>query len=429
MKFIRNFCSRIFSNLTRSAENEPLSKFVLLLILMLDIFVLDSILRGLVSNSKIIKTEDRHFPSFCHSEMISSYPSSYYFTNIRAIERTILYNIDMLNRNISINKNPSEIANNPNSWQLDKEGRKNDDIHPICQKFGILILDFLIKNQDIVWQIRDREMLKDKYARTKTELEKLSVPNINPDSRKSGISDSINSNYDELNSFHLQIQEIDRQLGINQNLLKFQNELAHFFASNSKQLRADLIRFMFWYPIKVFFIKALFLLPLFLAFYFWFNRSIKKGRPIQKVISANMLFVAIIPLFLEAISLIYNILPKTLLKKILNILSSLKLDSLFYYFVIGLAVLFSVWLINFLQKKYFNYHKVVRKRVAKNSCIHCAEKFSTNILTKYCIKCGKNQFVKCHNCGSETYDLLEICLNCGLNPKIPNLANENLKNH
>ena len=67
MQIIKN----IYSNLTKSNEIEPLSKIILILIIMLDIFVLVSITKGINANISQFKNQYDYVPSLCRDIVIN----------------------------------------------------------------------------------------------------------------------------------------------------------------------------------------------------------------------------------------------------------------------------------------------------------------------------------------------------------------------
>ena len=123
----------------------------------------------------------------------------------------------------------------------------------------------------------------------------------------------------------------------------------------------------FWYPVKRLGMQMLFLLPLFAIFYVWNNASIRKSRGIQALVSSHLLVVSFIPIFFKIIETVYDIIPKKLLKKLIDLLESLKLVAIWHYFVIALAVAAALFLIYIFQKKLFSREKLIERRIAKDS--------------------------------------------------------------
>ena len=94
----------------------------------------------------------------------------------------------------------------------------------------------------------------------------------------------------------------------------------------------------------------LFLLPLILIFYFWHTRSITANRPYQSLVSAHLRVVACIPVLFKLAELVYDILPKKFLAGRLDLLESLNLMAIWYYFVMAGAIFAALALIYLMQK-------------------------------------------------------------------------------
>ncbi len=101
-------------------------------------------------------------------------------------------------------------------------------------------------------------------------------------------------------------------------------------------LRDDLRRMNFWYPVQRLGMEMLFLLPLLLVFYYWNSKSISASRPFQTLLSSHLLVVVMIPVFFKVVQLLYDVIPRKLLKNIIELLQSFKLIALWYYILIGL---------------------------------------------------------------------------------------------
>ena len=135
--------------------------------------------------------------------------------------------------------------------------------------------------------------------------------------------------------------------------------------ADRETLREDLRRLNFWYPVKKLGMEMLFLLPLFLVFYAWNARSIARDRPFQTLVSSHLLVVALIPVFFKLIELVYDILPRKLLRHLVELLESLRLVAIWHYLLIGVAVLAALALIYLFQRKLFSREKMMQRRIAK----------------------------------------------------------------
>jgi RNA polymerase subunit RPABC4/transcription elongation factor Spt4 len=181
-----------------------------------------------------------------------------------------------------------------------------------------------------------------------------------------------------------------------------------------QDLITDLRRFNFWHPVKRLGMQMIFLLPLFAIFYAWTNASIRKNRGVQTLVSSHLLGVSSIPIFSKIIETIYDIIPKILLKKIIDLLESLKLVAIWHYLVMALAVAAALLLIYIFQKKLFSHKKLIERRISKGDCQHCGKHLPAG--SQACPFCGSVQFKSCSNCGQLMHVHGKYCRECGMPP-------------
>jgi hypothetical protein len=171
----------------------------------------------------------------------------------------------------------------------------------------------------------------------------------------------------------------------------------------------------FWYPIKRTGVEALFLLPLLICVGVWANFAMRKGRTYQILISSHLLTIIGIFLLLRAVTLIYDIIPKVFLAKLIDFLEVLNIVGLLYYFWILFAVLFTLGLVYFVQRRIAKAKEARKleigaKRAEKGECWACGAKLTGG---HHCIRCGTSQFIACSNCGKDTLRAGEHCMHCG----------------
>jgi hypothetical protein len=157
--------------------------------------------------------------------------------------------------------------------------------------------------------------------------------------------------------------------------------------------------------------EMLFLLPLLTGFYYWNARSIARARPFQSLVSSHLLVVTFIPVLFKILELFYDIIPKKILKKVIDLLESLQLVALWYYLLMGLAVLAALTLIYLLQKKLFSRERLLARRIAKGQCQECGAQLRGDIAA--CPFCGAGQFRECSHCSRPTWLHGKYCRECG----------------
>ena len=141
--------------------------------------------------------------------------------------------------------------------------------------------------------------------------------------------------------------------------------------------------------------QIIFLLP-FAVFYAWNNASIRKNRGVQTLLSSHLLGISFIPIFYKIIETLYDIIPKILLKRIIDLLESLKLVAIWHYLVIALAVAAALLLIYIFQRKLFSRDKLMERRISKGECQQCGKHLPAE--SSACPFCGFVQFKSCSSC-------------------------------
>src|SRR5512139_420376 len=136
--------------------------------------------------------------------------------------------------------------------------------------------------------------------------------------------------------------------------------VANVSEADRKAMVEELRRLNFWYPAKRLAMEMLFLLPLLAAFYFWNAKSIAGNRPFQALVSSHLLVVVLIPVFFKVVELVYDVIPRKLLRQVIELLESLKLVAIWYYLLIGVAIVTALALVYLFQKKLFSREKLLQ---------------------------------------------------------------------
>lgn len=387
MKKIKYF----FSRLTKINEEESLSKFSLIMVIMLDIFLFFAVIEGISQNIDQLTNVYEYAPRICRDIVIDKDLPEKIGDRIEFI---------LLNQKRKVNSYYSSTS--LVEYQTLKDSQK---AHPICKEYALMVNN-LKKDEKIIELFEQRKSLNTKYNTIKHSIKTLPF-----DADKNVVGDIAKSNnekYKELNDIFVEIEAIDKQISSNNDISRLY-ELTN--SSQKKILENDLDRFRFWFPIKEFLVKFLFLLPIFGLLSIWFLKNLKKDKGIQLLISSHALTVVSIPILFEVLHVIYSILPKTLFKNIIGVLETLHLIAIWHYLIIALAIGFVMLIVYFVQKKCFSLEVVARKRLSKNECIFCGKKIPHD--SRHCISCGKSQFIKCPNCQKDTYTHSRFCKECG----------------
>lgn len=393
---IKDRLSRIKTNLTR-LDDQPISKAALVVILFLDIFILTSVFNGLDEHTRQLPAPDDSIPYSC---------------------RDIVINRDW-NPTNRIDNLSSIIISYSNSYYRMEEKKK--DRHPVCAPF-LDLFDQIKNDKELaaVFEERgkfDREAkdlqrkigdLKGAYDTSLLEtIARQKEGQANVDQIRKDLQEKTNT----LNTLRGQIDALGLKINGNGKVMLLWERLQGLQQTDRERLRADLRSMYFWYPIKRLGMQMLFLLPLFAIFYAWNDASIRKGRGIQALISTHLMVVSFIPIFFKIIETVYDIIPKKLLKKLIELLESLKLVAIWYYFVIALAVAAALFVIYIFQKKLFSREKLMERRIAKGQCQQCGKQLPSG--SQACPFCGFAQYKACSSCNRPTLVFGKYCRECG----------------
>ena len=95
------------------------------------------------------------------------------------------------------------------------------------------------------------------------------------------------------------------------------------------------------------------------------------------------------------------------MKKIIDLLESLKLVAIWHYLVIALAVAAALFLIYIFQKKLFSREKLIERRISKGECQQCGKHLPAG--SQACPFCGFAQFKSCSTCNKEMHAYGKFC--------------------
>jgi hypothetical protein len=157
--------------------------------------------------------------------------------------------------------------------------------------------------------------------------------------------------------------------------------------------------------------QLLFLLPLLGVFYFWNSLSIKNNRGLQTLVTSHLMGVSFVPILCKIIETVYDIIPKKLLKRLIDLLESLNLVAIWHYLVMALAIGATLFLIYIFQKKLFSREKLIERRISKGDCQQCGKRLPA--CSRACPFCGSAQFKSCPSCNQPMHVQGKFCKECG----------------
>lgn len=386
----------IKANLT-SLDSQPLSKAALIIILFLDIFILISIFDGLEKHTRQLASPDDFIPDSCREIVINrDWNSASRLENLSAI-----------------------LLSYSNSYYRIEENRQ--ERHPVCAPY-LDQLDRMKNNRELLALVEERgrfdrevQVLQRDIANLKGVYDTALLETI-ADQRAGqanieAIKKNVQGKSENLNTLRGQISALEQQINGDSQVKQFWEKLETLQLIDRERLKADLRTMNFWHPVKRLAMQMIFLLPLLAIFALWNNASIAKNRGTQKLVSSHLLVVSFVPIFFKIIETVYDIIPKKLLKRLIELLESLKLVAIWHYLVIAVAVALALCLIYIFQKKLFSRDKLMERRIAKGLCQQCGKHLPPESMA--CPFCGFAQFKPCGTCNQSTPVYGKYCKGCG----------------
>jgi predicted RNA-binding Zn-ribbon protein involved in translation (DUF1610 family) len=380
-------------------DSKPIGKAVLTVVLFLDLFILISIFEGLADHTNQLAKPGDFIPQHCREVVIDDdWNETNRLTRIAGIASVFRGSYVRID-----NKDP-----------INQE-------HPICQPISKLIRQ-IEANRSLTSELSDFLHLRTESDQVKLELERIQgayntslleeiAGRKGVDGNTDSLSDRTSRTSNKLGSL-VQSEDV-AAFSLTQNplLIKFFGVIEASSEADRDSLLEELRHRNFWYPVKLLGMEMMFLFPLVLIFYLWNARSISTARPFQSLVSSHLLVVVFVPVVFKTLELIYDIVPKKLLKHVIELLESMKLVAIWHYFFMGLGILGALLLIYIMQKKLFSQDKLMAKRISKGLCQDCGTRLAPD--SQACPLCGFKQFRECTHCNKATFVYGEYCKECG----------------
>ena len=385
-------------NSLTSLDNQPLGKAALVIVIFLDLFILTAIFNGLSEHTRQLTTPDDYIPSACR-EMV----------------------IDRSWNPTSRIENLSHLVTASNNSYYHPPAVRQRERHPACTPY-LDLLDQIKNDKPLVAAFDERgkaereaqelqrgiDRLKGSYD---TALLETIAQQPEPATEVDATRTEFKKKTGSLNSLKTRIAELETAINAHQKVAALWSKLQNSQAGDRQALLSELRGLNFWFPVKKLGMQLLFLLPLCAVFYAWNSAAVKHSRGVQTLVSSHLLVVSSIPIFCKLIETIYDIIPKKLLQKLIELLTSLKLVAVWPYLIIALAIGAALFLIYIFQKKLFSREKLLERRIAKGECQQCGKHLPTG--ARACPYCGYMQFSPCPACGKPKHTLSRHCWACG----------------
>jgi RNA polymerase subunit RPABC4/transcription elongation factor Spt4 len=387
---------KIKTHLT-SLDDQPLGKAALVITIFLDIFILVSIFNGLEAHTRQLSSPDMYIPYTCREMVVNRQWNP---TN----------RIDNLSQIII-----------SSSISYYREEEKKLERHPVCVPY-IALVDQIKKDKALIRIFEERKKSEREAKELQREIENLKgaydTSLLETIARKQESQTKVAATVDDfqkktaaLDTLKARIAALEKAINGDAKIKLLWEKLQGLQEQERQKLLSDLRTLNFWYPVKKLGMQMIFLLPLFIVFYAWNDASIRKNQGLQTLVSSHLLGISFIPILFKIIETVYNIIPKRLLKKLIDLLESLKLVAIWHYLVIALAVAAALFLIYIFQKKLFSREKLLERRISKGECQQCGKYLPAG--SQACPFCGFVQFKPCPNCNNLMHVHGKYCRGCG----------------
>lgn len=406
---MKEFIKKFYSNNFVYNGKEKLSKLTIMFIAILNIFIFITIGLGIDFQVKVLNSPTVTYPYKCRDVLNNNdisdfrqyfytkekYDDYYYEENYQGIKdlqedsRCVL-----LNEKINLVKkehNIKELISSSNKL-LNNQSKIDSELSYIKENYNTVLFEKMSS------QTQDKSIIKDD----------LSTQNI---------KEKHDAYIKELERIK---EEID-QLNNNFSKSKSVEELVSFVSTNKEQINQDIESMNKAYSIKRELVTLAFLLPLVLVFFYMMKTYLTKERYILYILFKNILIVSLIPTVISMISLVYELLPKIFIEKVLRFFYEIEIPFIVYYFVITIFIFIFGYLIIKLQKKFKEENNRLKNNSItkvesynKNICNNCGNRVDFNTMN-FCPCCQNKLKVECDSCHHMTIKGLDYCSNCGKN--------------
>ena len=404
---MKEFIKKFYSNNFVYNGKEKLSKLTIMFIAILNIFIFITIGLGIDFQVKVLNSPTVTYPYKCRDVLNNNdisdfrqyfytkekYDDYYYEENYQGIKdlqedsRCVL-----LNEKINLVKkehNIKELISSSNKL-LNNQSKIDSELSYIKENYNTVLFEKMSS------QTQDKSIIKDD----------LSTQNIKEK------HDAYIKEFEKIN------EEID-QLNNNFSKSKSVEELVSFVSTNKEQINQDIESMNKAYSIKRELVTLAFLLPLVLVFFYMMKTYLTKERYILYILFKNILIVSLIPTVISMIILVYELLPKIFIEKVLRFFYEIEIPFIVYYFVITIFIFIFGYLIIKLQKKFKEENNRLKNNSItkvesynKNICNNCGNRVDFNTMN-FCPCCQNKLKVECDSCHHMIIKGLDYCSNCG----------------
>ncbi len=401
---MKNFIKTFYSNNFIYKGKEKLSKITILFIAILNIFIFITLGLGIDFQVKVLNNPTVTFPYQCreiiNSKNLDNFNEYFYLKDSYNYENKY-QNI----KNLQIDNRCNEVINRV------AEIKKEHDIQKLKEYERQLL------------RSEDKINIELSYIRENYNtvlFEKLSSQSSDKSIIKDNIStENIKEKYNLYLKENEEIKKEKEELYKNFYESKSIKKLITFTKENKEEINEDIFKLNKKYSLKKELVILAFLFPLVFLFFYLMRRYLEKEKYILYVLFKNILIVTLIPTLISLLSLIYQLLPKIFLEKLLMFFYEIEIPFIVYYFAIAIIiVIFSFFIIK-LQKRFKDENNRLKNNsitkiesYTKNICNNCGNKVDYNSMN-FCPCCQNKLKERCEKCNETTIKDLPYCNSCG----------------
>lgn len=376
-------------------KDEPLSGVSVVLLIILDIFIFTNVMIGVEGETAKVPSVSYYYPSDCSKHFKQVQTEYTGFNHYRYGQ----------NRSAHLRPHLSEY----------------------CQNLDAKIEVFTLK-EAFKSNLKQIEEIQSKQRQNSQRLQQISSQYntrlFESIAKMPNNSELVNAKneYDEIIRDNKRLKEELKLIPLVSTLKGYDDYVAYVHANREGFMEAKK-SYEFWQPFKAYGHMLIFVLPLLIFFGYFYRRAKRKQlaqieyNPVVKIISAHIALILALPLVWYTLGLIYHVLPKTLLKRLIEFLVEIGLLSLLNYVAILLVVLFFGGLIYWIQKRTLKQKMAVKqsknykKLVSWSQCFEC--EYKIDYTKPFCPFCGVSLHEECTYCGEETNVHELFCSSCG----------------
>jgi len=405
-------------------NNEPFSKFSILLIILLDIFLLTTIFTGISSEKNMAPEVYSKYPIQCQNHFNPKYKNKVWDSTTGRY----LYNDDKF----PFSSYSSFTINYDSGYygSARVHVKDNNRVAAVCRELDSKISTFantrIFKNNKKLL-IKLKNDKRNVFSEINTIEGRYNTTLF--EKTANGESPEISKMKNKYTSLLRKEKSIDAQIkGIKKvKEYKGYDEYVSFIKENRVAFKKEIKEYRFWQPFLSFLYLLKFTLPLMLLSFIGYkytnrvNRKVSVPNKLIKLFSSHIIFISSIPIFFNGLYLIYHIIPHRFLKAVVETLYEFGAIFLGFYFLLFVGGLIFAFLIFFIQRNASKRAKIKAELLVKgryvrafnqSKCPRCENRVNYKA-QKFCGFCATKLNRECTHCKEETPTHIRYCINCG----------------